>query len=73
MMDTNQLRYLASQIEESEAAISRLAFCFDTYLEFVEDSREPTKYADGTIAMDASRATEQLKAAINHVLGRASD
>jgi hypothetical protein len=64
-----ELRMIAAEADRREEALNRLAFCFDTYLTFTRDGREPTKYADGSIAMDAERAIDQLEEAIAAAIG----
>jgi hypothetical protein len=70
-MHSQDLLFHAHQLAAQERNIQDLAFCFDTYLEFARDGREPTKYTDGTVAMDADGATRQLENAIRRVLGDA--
>lgn len=60
-----QLRYAASYIERTEAAIERVEFCYDVFLNFTEHG-EP-----GTADMDADKALGQLKEALDVLLQRA--
>jgi hypothetical protein len=68
MSYANELSRIAVEANRQELAIQRLAQCFDWHLEFTRDGREPTKYADGTVAMDAARAIKQLEEAICDLL-----
>lgn len=72
-MHSQDLVFHAHQLATQERNLSDLASCFDTYLEFARDGREPTKFADGTVAMDANGATRQLENAIRRVLGLPED
>lgn len=69
----HELRMIAMEAERREEAISRLAFCFDTYLDFTQNGRQPTTCADGSVTMDANGATRQLCEAIRAVLGLPPD
>jgi hypothetical protein len=64
-----QLRSIASECERRSAALMDLAFCFDVYLDHTENNAKPTHYADGSVAMNAEKATEQLKEAICRAIG----
>lgn len=69
MAYAQELRMIAHEAERREEALDRLAFCFDVYLNHTEDGCEPITYADGSVAMDARKATAQLHEAIIEVLG----
>jgi hypothetical protein len=73
MSYANELSRIAVEADRQELAIQRLDLCFNWYLEFTRDGREPTKYADGTIAMDAAKASRQLEEAICNLLGYPAD
>jgi hypothetical protein len=69
MAYAQELKMIAAQAEKQEEALSSLAFCFDVYLEHNRrGEREPTLYADGTIAMDSVKSTQQLVNAISNLL-----
>jgi hypothetical protein len=67
---TFDLQCLAHRLEEHEKTLDRLASCFDTYIEFNRDGREPSRFADGTVAMDADKSRRQLDVAIAALLGQ---
>jgi hypothetical protein len=62
--DAQNLLYIGHRLDKLERDIDSLAFCFDTYLEFVYDGRGPTDH------MDASKAIQQLESAICRGIGR---
>jgi hypothetical protein len=64
MADAQNLLYMAHRYDKLERDIDSLAFCFDTYLEFVYDGREANDH------MNASKAIQQLESAICWVIGR---
>lgn len=67
-MHSQDLLMFAHSYAKQEEDISSLKFCYDVFLNYTEHGGEPTKYADGSIAMNAEKATEQLKEAIERVL-----
>lgn len=68
-----RLREIASHYDRQDGAMQRLAFCFDVYLQHVRNGAEPTRFLDGSIAMDSEKATAQLENAIRSVLGLPED
>lgn len=62
-MNSQDLVYFAHALAEREDHLATLSFCYDVYLDFNENGREPTP------DMDAAKATEQLLGAVARVLG----
>lgn len=64
-----QLANIAAECDRRENALHRLAQCYDTYCHFSEDGQEPTRFADGTIEMDADGSLQQLLDAVVNAIG----
>jgi len=66
-MSGDQLREIARVVDMRERALTRLAFCFDVYLNYTENGAPATEH------MDAAKATAQLKNAICAAIGLPED